>query len=293
MVWAVRRASRADLPGLRDLCKAAVGPDDYVLHYLEWEIENYFMHVALDDARAIVGMATYRPCIDGSGWLAMARTHPDHRRQGVNRAIVDSFVRLARRRGARFLRLWTNAGNAEGVATFRRIGFREVGRFTRLLAPPEPGAVKSEVVRSADRLWRRVRNSALVRDGGGLIAHGWEFVRADRPTIRRIAASGAVRSWGRNVLATPELPRPAGEEPILQLTPLAGRSGDLLAEGRRIAAAEGRPGVGAYVPHTREQLRTAKHAGFEVVEWGDEAILCELPVPPVRSHRRRPGSGTR
>ena len=285
----MRRASPRDFPALRALCVASEGVEDYVIGYLEWEVANNYVHVALDPAGRSVGMAVYRQCIDGSGWLAMARTHPDFRRRGVNRAIVDSFVRLALRKGAHVLRLWTNVGNEDGVATFRRIGFEEVARFTRIWAPPTSAPLRGDVAAFSPALWRRIRTSPLVRAGGGLVPHGWEFVRADCATVRAIAATGAMRSWDRNILAIPDLPRPTEEDAVLQLTMLAGSPGDLLEEGRRIAAAKAQPGVGVYVPHSHTLLDTANRGGFRVVDWGDEAILCELAVPP----RSRPTGSAR
>ena len=289
MVWAVRRASRADIPALGDLCRASVGPDDYVTNYLEWVTANDTVHVALDPRDRFVGMAVYRTAFDGTGWLGMARTHREYRRQGVNRAIVESFIHLARRRGHRFLRLWTNAGNSDGVATFGRIGFREVARFTRVQAPPASGAVKSKTVKYDSQAWRRVQASALVRAGRGYAHYGWEFIRLNAAILRKCAESGALRSWRGNLLAVPDTPRPTAEDAILQLTMLAGSTAALLAEGRRIARAEGRPDVGTYVPHTRSFLDAAKRSGFTVVPWGDEAILCELAVPP-RTKGRSTGS---
>ena len=286
----MRRASRGDLSAVEELCRTSVGADDYVIGYLRWEVENCHVHVALDGNR-IVGMATYRPVIDGSGWLAMARTRPDYRRQGVNRAIVDSYVRLARRNGVRRLRLWTNAGNVDGMATFSAVGFREVARFTRIQAAARSGRVESRPRTFDARLWRRIASSALVRMGNGFVPHGWEFVRADRVTAKAIAASGAMRGWGPNLLAAPDLPRPVPEDSPLQLTMWAGNPDAILGEGRRLAAAKGLEFVGTYVPHRPQLLRRATRAGYEIVKWGDEAVLCELAVPPPR--RRRPTGSAR
>ena len=264
-----------------------------MIHFLAWELVHSVVNVALGPEGRFVGMAVYRPCIDGSGWLAMARTHPRFRRQGVNRAIMDSFLAHARRSGAAYLRLWTNAGNVEGVATFSALGFREVARFTRFQAAPSRGPPRFRPRAFDTALWRRVASSPVVRSGNGYVAHGWEFARADRPTLRAVAASGTLRAWGRGLISVPELPRAVPDGATLQLTMWAGEPRELLEEGRRIAAADGREGVGVYVPHVPDLLRTAARAGFEVVEWGDEAILCEVQVPPARSHPQRPAGGTR
>src|SRR3989442_1223008 len=107
MTWAIRRPSPPDPGGLEEMCPASLGHDDYVIEQLDWELRNSVVHVASDAAGRIVGMAVHRTCIDGSGWLAMARTLPDVRGQGVNRAIAESFVEIDRAAGVSVIRLWT------------------------------------------------------------------------------------------------------------------------------------------------------------------------------------------
>jgi len=141
--------------------------------------------------------------------------------------------------------------------------------------------VKSERAPYNPEVWRRVQTSAIVRAGHGHVHYGWEFIRLDAATVRKSAETGALRSLRGNLLAVPETARPTAEDAILQLTMLAGSPAAMLAEGRRIAGAEGRPDVGTYVPRTRPFLDAARRAGFTVVPWGDEAILCELAVPPT------------
>ncbi len=291
MTWRVRRASLHDRPELRALCAAAVGPDDYVIRHLEWELLHSVVHVALGPKDEIAGMTVYRPCIDGSGWLAMARTHPDVRRQGVNRALVQSFIGLARVAGVPFLRLWTNAGNAEGVATFTALGFRQVGRFARVEAAAARGATRARPRRFDEDLWRQVEGSALLAKGNRYVAHGWSFVSTARPVVFSIAAKGDLVDWERNVLALPRPPEAMDRE-ALQFAMWAGDPRELLAEACRQADAAGLERAGTYLPHDRALLAEARRAGFEVVPWGDEAILCELAVPITTLRKRvRPTYG--
>lgn len=291
MTWRVRRASLHDSSELKALCKASVGDDDYVIRHLEWELLHSVVHVALDRRDRIVGMTVYRPCIDGSGWLAMARTHPDVRRQGVNRALVESFVGMARVSGIPILRLWTNAGNEEGVATFGALGFQEVARFARIEAAAARGPQKAQPRPFDEDLWRRVEDSAIVAKGHRYVAHGWSFVPATRPVVFAIAAKGHVRSWDGNVLALPEPPEKM-DPTALQFTVWAGDLAGVLAEACREANAAGRDRAGTYIPHDRGLLAEARRSGFEVVPWGDEAILCELAVPTANLRKRvRPTFG--
>ena len=291
MTWRVRRASLHDLDALAALCRASVGPDDYVLHYLEWELLHSVVRVALDDDGRIVGMAVYRPCIDGSGWLAMARTHPNHRREGVNRAILDTMVGMARTSRVPFLRLWTDASNADGVAAFRASGFREVARFARVHGPSARGTLRAGPRSFDEDLARQVESSPIVRDGRGYVAHDWGFVPATRSTVFAVAARGALRAWGRNLIAVPDM-RGHDIPDLLEVRLWAGEPEALFEEACRQAAAAGRSQVGTYIPHARDLLQGARRAGFETIDWGAEAILCELAVPPSEIRKRtRPTYG--
>jgi len=55
MMWYVRRASLHDKAALEELCRDAVGPDDYVLLDLEDLILRSVVHVALEGRDRIVG----------------------------------------------------------------------------------------------------------------------------------------------------------------------------------------------------------------------------------------------
>ncbi len=280
MTWRVRRATLDDLDRLKALCVASVGRHDYAIAYLPWELLHSVVHIATDPRGRFVGMAVYRPVLDGSGWLAMARTHPRYRRRGVNRAIVESFVDLARRARAPCVRLWTNRTNAEGIGAFQALGFLEVARFTRVQARRRLGPLRSELRLGTAPLWRQIARSPVLHAGNRFAAQGWEFVRVDRRLFGIIASLSPLRGWGANLLGTPEIPRPVDSDSPLQFTVWNGSVKACLEEGRRLAAVEGRSHVGAYVPHRPEYLRAARGAGYAVVPWGSEAILCERRVPP-------------
>ena len=278
MSWSVRRATRDDMPELAALCSASVGRDDYVIEGLPWELRHSVVHVALDPKDRIVGMTVYRTCIDGSGWLAMARTHPMVRRKGVNRALVESFVAKARESGVPFLRLWTNATNAEGTATFAALGFREVGWFVRIESDAARGPTKATRRPLDESLWRRIEESSLVKMGRGYVPHGWSFVPATRAVASAIAAKDGFWAWDENVLVLQEPPADAEPE-AAQFAVWAGRPQPLLEEACRQAAAAGHARAGTYVPLESSLLSEARRVGFQVVPWGSEAILCELAVP--------------
>ena len=64
------------------LCRRAVGSWDYVLIKLRDVIGEKGLFLAWNGSE-LVGMTNFDRCIDGSGWLSMARTDPDWRGGGV------------------------------------------------------------------------------------------------------------------------------------------------------------------------------------------------------------------
>jgi putative acetyltransferase len=80
---------------------------------------------------AILGVGALRDLGDGAAELKSMRTHPDHARRGVGRAILEHIIGVARSRGTRRLLLETGSGAAfePALALYRRRGFVETGPF--------------------------------------------------------------------------------------------------------------------------------------------------------------------
>ncbi len=284
----MRRASLHDKAALEDLCRAAVGADDYVLEELEDLILRSVVHIATDREDRLIGMASYQPLIDGSAWLGQARTHPDFRRQGVARAIVDSFVGLSRMSNVHALRLWSDATNTEGIAAFTAAGFTEVGRFTRLVAAAARGTPKAKPRSFDEDLWRQLSHSSIVVKGHGYVSHKWYFLPATRPVVFALAAKGSFHDWGPNVISLAS--RERGDD--LWFTIWSGDVGEAFEEVCRQAYAEGKVRVDTFVPHDAGIITQARRAGFEPGRWGQEAVLAELPVATVVARKRvRPTYG--
>ena len=75
-------AASSDLLSVARLCRRAVGSSDYVLRILPRAAARGQLFLAWY-GEELVGMTLLDKCIDGSGWLSMARTDPAWRRQGV------------------------------------------------------------------------------------------------------------------------------------------------------------------------------------------------------------------
>lgn len=290
MTWYVRRASLRDRDALVKLCTVSVGPDDYVVHFLDDMILKEVVNVALGGDGRAIGMMAYRRCVDGAAWLGQARTHPDFRRQGVARALVDSFVGLARASGVPALRLWSESTNQEAIASFTACGFKEIARFVRVVGPSARGKAKAAPRTFDEDLWRQIAGSTIVARGRGYVSHDWTFVPATRPVAFVLVSQGLFRAWDGNLFT---IARPSGDlEQAFAFTMWSGRPSELLSEACRQAAMVGRAHVETFLPHDRDLLAEARRAGFEPGSWGREAIFCELPVTAATFTRRvRPTYG--
>ncbi|MGH2397626.1 MAG: hypothetical protein ACRDFW_11715 [bacterium] len=91
----VRLAVPADLRALAALCRAAVGPDDYVLEYLPEMVarKEILVTVLGGRVRAMTGLTE---CADGALWIGQLRSHARWRSP---RACTDAVgLRLRARR---------------------------------------------------------------------------------------------------------------------------------------------------------------------------------------------------
>lgn len=77
------------------------------------------------DGDACAGIGALKLLGDGTAELKSMRTHPDHLRRGVARALLEHIIAAARARGLRRVSLETGSGPAfdAALALYRRRGF--------------------------------------------------------------------------------------------------------------------------------------------------------------------------
>ena len=80
---------------------------------------------------AVVGIAALKELGGGTGELKSMRTHPEHLRKGVARALLEHIIGEARRRGLRHLYLETGRGAAfePALGLYRQRGFVDCEAF--------------------------------------------------------------------------------------------------------------------------------------------------------------------
>jgi len=271
----VRLARPADLKSLATLCLAAVGPDDYVLEYLPEMIDHREIVVTAVAGR-IQAMTGLTECADGALWIGQLRTHPNWRRRGLARMLLDHAYARVIREGRPGLRLWTSQRNIAARELFESNGFRRVTMFTRMVAQPLPGNRVPTIKLSGTRiLLRRWDRSLFGTQGKGYLDYRWRFTRLNESIVRKLFASEELLANSRSAaLAWTE------DENYTDLhvaVLIGGKDGLLLA--RRIAGARQFSSVQAFLPRTRRSLTVARQAGFKAASWGTRAILYERPVP--------------
>ncbi|MGQ0797384.1 MAG: GNAT family N-acetyltransferase [Methanobacteriota archaeon] len=284
--WPTRRASLRDRDAIADLCRATLGPEDYVLDYLDDLLLRWVTFVALDDDR-IVGAMTYHEVLDGTAWLSAARTHPDFQRQGVAAALVRAFEGLAEMKGLGAMRLWTEVTNVAGIASFRSAGFREVARFGRRVAEATETRDGPTLERCFpdEALWASAESSRILKASHFYAPVDYGFARVDRPTLGVLANRRMLRGWAGNAAileAFQESPR----ADVLGFHPLLGDVRELLRAGPSVAAALGKSSVQAFLPYEKSILNVAESLGYASGTWAREAILCEKPLPVSTVVRR-------
>ena len=272
-MFTIRRATAADRDALEELCRASVGPDDYVPDFLEDFLATGVVFVAEDEDRP-VGMMAYHDVPDGSAWLHAARTRPDYRRRGVATGLMKACEELAASRRRTAFRLWASADNVASVTANRLYGLRERARFTRMRITAAPGAAPSPEPFDMDRDWPALEASPILRTSAGYVFHDFYFLPLDRANAARLSSEGALLRFGDNVVSVSEDYEVAwGKD--LQIQPLLGDPGAILRACPALAAARGADRVETFLPHDLDLLTAAQRAGFAFMDWGQQAILFE------------------
>ncbi|HEY3247524.1 MAG TPA: GNAT family N-acetyltransferase [bacterium] len=271
-----RFAVPSDLTTLAALCRAAVGPDDYVLEYLPEMVadKEILVAVASGHIRAMTGLTE---CADGALWIGQLRTHPRWRRRGLARALLDhAYARVIRERRPA-LRLWTSQHNVAARTLFESDGFRPVAVFSRMQARGLPSRIRrgpALSVRGMNSLLRRWKRSLFSRHAKGYLDYRWRFIRLNGSVIRTLVRRGELFVGSRNAFLLWNEEEVQTHAHVVVLT--GGKA--TLRIARRTAGAKGHSLVEAFLPRTKRSLAVARQAGFRMASWGTRAILFERPA---------------
>ena len=105
-------------------------------HYLQSLSERETIHVAVDDARGIVGLQTldlWSPLLDSMAHVGQVGTFllPAWRHRGVGRQLWSETAAFAREAEYRKLVIQVRGSNIAAQAFYRQLGFKDCGRLAR------------------------------------------------------------------------------------------------------------------------------------------------------------------
>lgn len=159
-------------------------PDRMPIWLAEEESEVLVCVDSQDEPIALAHVTLLSPT---EAWIEGARVHPDHRRTGLGTALNHAGVEWAAARGARVMRLTTEADNTAARTQVEGLGYRAVTHwvYAELDVDPTHRANEHHRLRrapgsDAEAAWLFWAASDLAREGRELIAIGWQW-RTARP----------------------------------------------------------------------------------------------------------------
>lgn len=189
MGTSIRAARQTDVASIIPWTTDTFSWGDYVPNQLEVWLEDSDSEVlvAVDENDVPIALCHVAMLSPTEGWLEGARVQPEMRRSGVGSALNHAGVAWARERGARVVRLSTEASNLAARNQVKRLGYREVSRWLhatfevdrthrtseRYRMRPAPGS-------DAEAAWIFWAGGELSRASRELIALGWQW-RTARP----------------------------------------------------------------------------------------------------------------
>ena len=272
-------ARPADFQSIARLCKRAVGPRDYVLLFLSKAIAEKGVFLAWK-GHELVGMTNFEKCIDGSGWLSMARTDPAWRRTGVAIFLQEQIAAYAKRRGITTLRLWTSAKNKPSLSAIRKGGFKNVCEAARISCNLGT-KVKRRIIKPLSQLSRTQLDSLLksryLSQMNGYVAYKWHFVDAKK-SLPKLLQRRELYSRGESTFVLARTERVLGRVG-LSMTLLNGPITASLRNAKETARVLGAQVIRAYVPYDRYLQNAARKLGFRTAPWGRHCLVFERTIP--------------
>jgi len=270
-------ARPSDYKAISRLCRRAVGPGDYVLWVLREVINDRGLFLAWVGDQ-LVGMTNFEKCVDGSGWLSMARTDPDWQGLGVSRFLQRELAKRAKKHDIRILRLWTLSTNHAAIRACEKGGFNRVCEAmhvshsfrskTRGRYPDLTSSVNST---------KRILESSYLSENRGYFAYKWQFVRANEALIEKIRRKRELCSHDELafILTKPEnsFHRLSCSFSILEGDPVRSMR-VILSKAKSLGTAW----IGGYLPYDHQLLTAALKSGFKVDSWGNHCCVFERTI---------------
>jgi len=199
MSFTVRMARPEDVEHIVPWTTDTFDWGDYVPDRLPGWIEDpsSAVVVCLDESKIPVALAHALLLSKTEAWLEAARVHPDHKRSGMGSAMNHAGVAWARERGAKVVRLATEADNEAARRQVEALDYRQTSNWVHAryeigpgsAKPGEPG-LRPAPPSDVDAAWMFWSTSNLAHHSRGLIAHGWRWRKATPGDLATAAGEG-------------------------------------------------------------------------------------------------------
>jgi GNAT superfamily N-acetyltransferase len=260
------------------LCRRAVSRSDYVLRILPSIIARDALFLAWY-GDALVGMTNFERCIDGSGWLNVARTDPDWRGRRVAAFLQREIATYAKPRGIGPLRLWVSSDNKPSLRACEHGGFRQVCEavhISRRLRTNEPRRRISSSFPSETQLLPLLQ-SRYVTKTQGYIGYRRHFLKLTKRLLTRLRDSGELYSIEDTTLLVSRPDRLFGL-PQSAATLLRGPLAKSLNTAIEIAQGMGARVLSSYIPYSRYEISVVRRLGFRRSPWGKHCLVFEKEI---------------
>ena len=98
-----------------------------------------FWLVALEGDK-VLGYVGSQTVLDETDMMNVA-VHPDHRRRGIARQLIDALIQALKERGSHSLTLEVRSSNAPAICLYNQLGFEEAGRRRNYYCNPKEDAL--------------------------------------------------------------------------------------------------------------------------------------------------------
>jgi len=275
-----RIARPSDFQLVAKLCRRAAGPRDYVLNILRETIECGGLFLAWNDSE-LVGMTNFEKCVDGSGWLSMARTDPDWRRRGVAIFLQEQITAHAKKGGITTLRLVASSRNTPSIRAIMKGEFKQVCEAAHIsyhFRTTGKNTVISPCSRVPEAQLDTFLDSEYISQMNGYLAYNRRFVKANKRLLKMILRRGEVYVMGGAAFILTQ-PKKSFRERATSLSLLTGKVTDSFRRSKDAAKALKVRVMGAYIPYNQYQVRTAEELGFRREHWGHHCLVFERNIP--------------
>lgn len=290
-----RIARPSDYQKIADLCRKAVGQDDYVIRILRETILTRRIFLAFSRKNELIGMSSFEPVIDKSGWLGMARTHPAWRGQGVSQFIQREIARYAMARGIKVLRCIIMSNNRSSIRAATKGGFKPVADVAHVRLhlkrrgggrrrEPHKKKQKISTVFKENQCSYRALNltftkSKYTKKMNGYLGYERALVRCGRDVVLSITKKRELfSSKDSSIFFIMTHPKMNDSDLHSEFSLVHGPTRKLLLAIREKANAMNLESAGGFVPFDRRVIEISKRSGFNLDSWGKHLILFEKTI---------------